>query len=458
MDQITSAQEMMQEMMAKARAAQKIYETFTQEQCDACARAAAKVVYDHAEELAKMAQEETQMGTYEAKLAQNTGGITWMWGHMKGKKSRGLLRYDEENRIYEYARPMGVVGCVAPTTAPVITPAHTALCCFKVGNALIVSPHPKGKKTTAYYCDLVRKALVELGAPADLIQCVAEPTRETRELVMTSVDVIVAVGGANLVKLAYSSGKPSFGVGQGNGQYVIDRGSDLKDTAYKIFEGRVYNNGLPCTSTQFVHAPKEELPALIEEWEKLGGYMVPAEKIDDLRLALFPEGKTSRALVGESAEAIAAAAGIEIPEGTKALGFMADGLAPDDVLRKEKLFVVTGFNGYDTWEEGVAAAEANLQLEGAGHSSAVITTDPEHVKYAAEHISVCRLVVNQITSHSAGGTQRCRYAPTGAVGCGSWGGNSISENLDYHHLMNIVRVAYEMPESVVLSDEEIWAE
>lgn len=451
-------QEMMQEMMQKARAAQKVYETFTQEQCDACARAAARVVYDHAEELAKMAQDETQMGTYEAKLAQNTGGITWMWGHMKGKKSRGLLRYDEANRIYEYARPMGVIGCVAPTTAPVITPAHTALCCFKDGNALIVSPHPKGKKTTAYYVELVREALDKLGAPKDLIQCIAEPTKEARSLVMSSVDVIVAVGGANLVKLAYSSGKPSFGVGQGNGQYVIDRGSDLKDTAYKIFEGRVYNNGLPCTSTQFVHAPKEELDALIEEWKKLGGYMVPADKIDALRLALFPEGKTSRALVGESAINIANAAGIDVPEGTQALGFMADGLASDDVLRKEKLFVVTGFAGYDTWEEGVANAEANLQLEGAGHSSAVISDDPEHVKYAAEHISVCRLVVNQITSHSAGGTQRCRYAPTGAVGCGSWGGNSISENLDYTHLMNIVRVAYEMPEDVVLSNEEIWAE
>lgn len=451
-------QEMMQEMMRKARAAQKLYETFTQEQCDACARAAGRVVYDHAEELAKMAQEETKMGTYEAKLSQNTGGITWMWGHMKGKKTRGLLNYDEENRIYEYGRPMGVIGCVAPTTAPVITPAHTAMCCLKVGNAIIVSPHPKGKKTTAYYCQLLREELVKLGAPADLVQCVAEPTRESRALVMSSVDVIVAVGGANLVQLAYSSGKPSFGVGQGNGQYVIDRGADIEDTAYKIFEGRVYNNGLPCTSTQFVHAPKEELPALIEAWKKLGGFMVAPEQVDALRLALFPDGKTSRLLVGESAEVIAKAAGIEVPEGTKALGFMADDMPADDVLRKEKLFVVTGFQGYDTWEDGVAAAEANLQLEGAGHSSAVITNDPEHVRYAAEHISVCRLVVNQITSHSAGGTQRCRYAPTGAIGCGSWGGNSISENLDYKHLMNIVRVAYEMPESAVLSDEEIWAE
>lgn len=453
-----TAEVMINEMMVKARAAQKIYETFTQEQCDTCARAVARVVYDHAVELADMSQAETQMGTYEAKLAQNTGGITWMWGHMKGKKSRGLLRYDEENRIYEFARPMGVVGCVAPTTAPIITPAHTIMCALKCGDATIVSPHPKGKESTYYYCELAREELVKLGAPADLIQCVKEPTRESRAAVMSAVDIIVAVGGANLVKLAYSSGKPSFGVGQGNGQYVIDRGSDLKDTAYKIFEGRVYNNGLPCTSTQFVHAPKEELPALIEEWKKLGGFMVPAEKIDDLRAVLFPDGKTSRALVGESAQVIAQAAGIEIPEGIQALGFMADGLAADDVLRKEKLFVVTGFNGYDTWEEGVAAAEHNLSLEGAGHSSAVISENMDHIMYAAEHISVCRLVVNQITSHSAGGTQRCRYAPTGAVGCGTWGGNGISENLDYKHLMNITRVAFEMPEDVVLTNDQIWAE
>lgn len=453
-----TAQEQIFLMMEKARVAQKEFETFSQEQCDAVARAAGRVVYDHAVELAEMAQEETQMGTYEAKLAQNTGGISWMWGHLKGKKSRGLLRHDEENRIYEFARPMGVVGCVAPTTAPVVTPAHTAMCAFKCGNAVLVSPHPKGKKTTAYYCELVREAIEKLGAPADLIQCVEEPTRETRALVMESVDIIVAVGGANLVKLAYSSGKPSFGVGQGNGQYVIDRGSDLKDTAYKIFEGRIYNNGLPCTSTQFVHAPKEELGALIEEWKKLGGYMVEAKDVDALRAVLFPDGETSRDLVGASAITIAEVAGLNVPETTKALGFMADGLAADDVLRKEKLFVVTGFNGYDTWEEGVAAAEAHLQLEGAGHSSAVITDDIDKVMYAAEHISVGRLVVNQITSHSAGGTQRCRFAPSGAIGCGTWGGNGISENLDYHHLMNITRVAYEMPESVVKSNDELWAE
>ncbi len=453
-----TAQEMIQEMVRRARAAQRVFETFTQEQCDKVARAAARVVYDHAEELAQMAQEETQMGTYEAKLTQNTSGISWMWGHVKHKKSRGLLRHDEENRIYEFAKPMGVVGCVAPTTAPIITPAHTALCAFKCGNAVLVSPHPKGKKTTYYYCQLVRDAISKLGAPADLIQCVEEPTRETRALVMESVDIIVAVGGENLVKLAYSSGKPSFGVGQGNGQYVVDRCSDHKDTAYKMLEGRIYNNGLPCTSTQFAHLPIGEIDDIIAEWEHLGGFMVAPEQVDSLRAVLFPDGKTSRDLVGAPAEVIAKAAGIDVLAGTKALGFRAEKLPADDVLRKEKLFVVTGFQSYSSWEEGVANAEANLALEGAGHSAAVITESLEHAMYAAEHLSVGRIVVNQISSKSAGGTQRCRFAPTGAVGCGTWGGNGISENLDYHHLMNITRVAYEMPESVVQSDEELWAE
>ena len=454
-----TAQEEMKVLMERARKAQKVFETYSQEEVDKVVRAVGRTIYDHAVELAELTMEETKMGTYDSKLAQNTTGVTWKWGHLKGKKSRGVINYDEENRIYEIAKPIGVIGIVAPVTAPVATPIFVGMDALKCGNAVIVSAHPKGKQCTQRTIDLVRETLEKMGAPVDLFQTVSEPTKESSAALMEAVDVIVAVGGEAVVKIAYSQGKPAFGVGPGNLQFILDKGCDLKDAAYKMIQGRIINGGIPCTSTQFVHAPADEIDAVLENWKSEGGFLVedPAA-IDRLRDVLFPGGITSRELVGRPATEIAEAAGIEVPEGTLVLGVVLDKLGAEDLLCKEKLFPVTCFHTYDTWEEGVANAEINLQNEGAGHSVAVYSDDVDHILYAAERVSVCRVVVKMISSASVGGTQRCRFAPTGAVGCGTWGKNSISENLDYKHLMNVTRVAFEMPESVVLSDEEIWAE
>lgn len=454
-----TVQKEIEELMQRARKAQKIFETYSQEEVDKIVRAIGRTVYDHAVELAELTMEETQMGTLASKISQNTTGVTWKWGHLKGKKSRGLIRHDEENRIYEIAKPMGVIGIVAPVTAPVAAPIFVGMDALKCGNAVIVSAHPKGKLCTKKTIDLVRETLEKLGAPVDLFQTVSEPTRESSAELMKAVDVIVAVGGEAVVKIAYSQGKPAFGVGPGNLQFLLDRGCDLKDAAYKMIQGRIINGGIPCTSTQFVHAPAEEMDAVLENWKAAGGYLVEdPDAIQRLRELLFPDGITNRAVVGRPATEIATAAGIEVPEDTLVLGMIVDKIGADEILAKEKLFPVTAFHSYNTWEEAVANAETNLQNEGAGHSTAIYSDNVDHVLYAAERISVCRIVVKMISSASVGGTQRCRFAPTGAVGCGTWGKNSISENLDYKHLMNITRVAYEMPESVVLSDEEIWAE
>ena len=454
-----TAQEEMQVLMANARAAQKEFEKYSQEEVDKVVRAIGRVIYDHAVELAELTMEETKMGTYESKLAQNTTGITWKWGHLKGKKSRGVINYDEENRIYEIAKPIGVIGIVAPVTAPVATPMFVGMDALKCGNAVIISAHPKGKQCTQRTVDLVRETLEKIGAPKDLFQTVSEPTKESSAALMAAVDVIVAVGGEAVVKIAYSQGKPAYGVGPGNLQFILDRGCDLKDAAFKMIQGRIINGGIPCTSTQFVHAPEDEFEDVLKEWKAAGGFLVEdKDAVDRLRAVLFPNGITSRELVGRPAPEIAAAAGIEVPEDTKVLGVVLNVLGGEDLLCKEKLFPVTAFHTYKTWEEAVANAETNLQNEGAGHSVAVYSDSVENVLYAAERVSVCRVVVKMISSASVGGTQRCRFAPTGAVGCGTWGGNSISENLDYKHLMNVTRVAFEMPERVVLTDEEIWAE
>ena len=452
-------QEKMQIMVDKSRKAQKIFETFSQEQVDKIVRAVARTIYDNAVELAEMTQEETKMGTLEAKLAQNTGGITWMWGHMKGKKSRGILRYDEELSIMEIAKPMGVIACVAPSTAPIVTPAHTIMCALKCGNSCIVSPHPSGKRTSVYAVKLINEAISRLGAPEGLVQVIEEPTRETRALVMQMSDVIVAVGGENLVKLAYSSGRPSFGVGPGNVQAIVDRGEDLADVVNKVIKGKTYNGGVPCTSTQFVHIPREDFDAFVEEFKSQGGFYTDDEEIlEKMRAACFPDGKTNRKLVGVTPQEIAAEAGFDIPADTKIIGLRLDRCGEGELLAKEKLFPVMCLRPYDTWEEAVEVSEANLQYEGKGHSCAFFSHDQKHIEYGAERLSVCRFVVNMITTSSLGGTPRTGFAPTGAVGCGSWGGNSISENMDYFHLMNVSRIAYERPPVVIPSNEEIWAE
>lgn len=448
-----------EEMIVKARIAQKEYEKFDQKQVDKIVKIAARAIYDHGLELAEMTQEETNMGTLDAKIAQNTSGITWMYGHLKGKKSRGILRRDEGLGIIELAKPLGVVACISPVTSAIPGPAHTIMIALKCGNAVVVSPHPAGKKSSAYAVKLMAEAITKAGAPENLIQVLDEPSVEASKLIMGSADVIVAIGGPGLVKSAYSSGKPSFGVGPGNVQALIDEGEDMVDVANKVIRGKTFNFGVPCTSTNFVHVSKKDYPAFMEAFEKLGGYFIDDEEsLDKLREALFPEGETSRPLVGKTPQVIGEHAGVKVPETACVLGLGVKKYGRDELLAKEKLFPVTAIRAYDTWEEAVEVAETNLQYEGKGHSCAFFSHNQKHIEYAAERLSVSRFAVNLVTTESLGGTKKTGLAPTAALGCGSWGGNSISENLDYKHMMNVCRITYERPVADIPGDDEIWAE
>ncbi|WP_053955861.1 aldehyde dehydrogenase family protein [Inediibacterium massiliense] len=452
------ARKYMEELVGKSRAAQIEFENFTQEQVDAIVKAIGRVVYDHAEELAKMAVEETGMGVYEHKVAKNKGKSKTIWNSLKGKKSVGIIGRDPENGIVEVAKPMGVVGAVTPTTNPIVTPMCNSMFAIKGRNSIIIAPHPRAKKCSTYTVQLINEAIKKYNAPQNLIQVIEEPSIEKTNLLMNAVDVVVATGGMGMVKAAYSSGKPSYGVGAGNVQVVVDREMDFDDVATKIITGRTFDNGIICSGEQTVIAHEDDYDGLIEAFKKNGAYYVndPKEK-EAFRNTIFIDGVINKDVVGQSPQKVAELAGINIGEDVKVILIEADGIGHEDVLCKEKMCPVMATFKCKTFEEGIHIAQTNLNLEGKGHSAAIHSNNQEHIDYAGLNLTVSRLVVNQPSSTTAGGSFFNGFAPTTTLGCGSWGNNSISENFTYKHMMNISRIGHYVCDRVVPTDEELWA-
>lgn len=453
------SKEYVAEFIERARAAQAEFETYGQEEVDRAVRAIGKAVFDAAEPLAKLAVEETRMGNYEDKIAKNSGKTKITWARLKGVKSRGIIARHEDEGIIEVAKPMGVIGCIPPTTNPTMTPAHNAMCALKGGNALLISPHPRAKQTGVETVRLMREALEAVGAPADLIQIIPDPTLEISSLVMSMCDCTIATGGPGMVKAVYSSGKPAFGVGAGNVQTIVDTDADLALSAQQIVRSRTYDNGVLCTCEQCVHVQEELYDELVGLLIDEGAFYIHDEEdANALRAALFPDGAINKDAVGASPQYIGSLAGIEVPDSAKLLMVKVDAYGADELLCKEKLCPVMCVTSFKTWEEGVANAKTNLLHEGAGHSAVVRSHTPEHIDYAGEQLPVSRIGVNMIGSSGLGGGFDNGLNPTATLGCGSWGNNSISENLWWHHLVNIARIAMPIPESVVPSDEEVWGE
>ena len=454
-----TANSQIQDLVSRARAAQAIFETFSQEQVDAIVKGIGKYVYDNAEPLARMAVDETGIGVYEDKVLKNKGKARVIWNNLKDKKSRGIIGEDAEANMVFVAKPMGVVGAVTPVTNPVVTPMCNVMFAVKTGNAVIFAPHPKAEKLT----DLLTQKFMEIvkanGGPDDLIQMVRNGTIETTQELMKVVDVVVATGGGAMVKAAYSSGKPSFGVGAGNVPVIVDRDVDLNDAATKIVNGAAFDNGIICSHEQFVLVPEEKYRVALESFEATGKVWFTEDPalVQKLRDVVFPDGRLNKDVVGRSCREIGAMAGIDVPASARIILLPAKGAGNEDVLAKEKLCPVVAILPYKTFQEAVAKAKANLFVEGAGHSAAVHSNDETNIRMAGLELPVSRLVVNQPCSFTAGGSLTNGFAPTTTLGCGSWGGNSISENLDYKHLMNVSRIGKIIVGKKVPTDAEIWA-
>jgi len=417
-----------------------------------------KVVYDNAERLARMAVDETGMGVYEDKTVKNKGKAKTIWNDLKDKKSVGIIHRDEITGIVKIAKPMGIVASITPTTNPIVTPMSNAMFALKGRNSIIISPHPRSKKCSSYTVELINEAIKKFDVPENLIQVIKEPSIELTNKLMQLADVVVATGGSGMVKAAYSSGKPAFGVGPGNVQCIIDRDVEFRDAVVKIIRGRTFDNGIICSGEQSVIIHEDDYDLIIEEFRNNNCYFIQDSKEkESIRKVLFPNGTMNKDVVGQSAHRIGKMAGLPISENTKALLVEADGIGDKDLLCKEKMCPLLTIFKYRTFEEAIEIAQANLELEGKGHTAAIHSTDADHIEYAGKNLTVSRLVVNQPSSTTAGGSFFNGFAPTTTLGCGSWGNNSISENFTYKHMINITCIGYFMKNKTVPSDEEIWA-
>lgn len=443
-------------LLEKARIAQKAYETFSQEQVDAIVKAIAKVIFDNAEYLARLAVDETHMGVYEDKVLKNRGKASIIWHNLRGKKSVGIIDRNEQTGIISIARPVGIVGSVTPVTNPIATPMGNAMFALKGRNAIIVAPHPTAKGCTGKTIELIVEAITPLGAPENLVQIIKEPSMELTKSLMGSADVVVATGGAAMVKAAYGSGKPAYGVGPGNVQVILDRDIDFTEAAKKIITGRKFDNGIICSSEQAVIYHHEDREKVLKALAANGALCIddPAQA-DALRRTLFDGKFMNKHMIGQPIAKIAAAAGIPLPEGTLVIFIPSDG-THEDVLRREKMFpVLAGFE-YSNLPEAIAIANENLYIEGQGHSCAVHSNAQATIETVALGVNTSRVVVNQPSSLSAGGSYFNGFAPTTTLGCGSWGNNSISENLDWKHLINVQRIG--MPiQATIPSYEDLWS-
>lgn len=447
------------QLVAKARVAQATFESFSQEHVDAIVRDFAKYVYDNAEKIAAGAHRETGLGVLEDKIAKAKGKSRVIWNNLKGKKSRGIIGEEPESGLIFVAKPMGVVAAVCPVTNPIVTPMCNGMFALKAGNAVIFAPHPKAEFATRDLTTAYRKILRKHDAPEDLVQMITNGSVQTTQALMQSADVVVATGGGAMVKAAYSSGKPSYGVGAGNVPVVIDRGVDLQDAANKIVSGAEFDNGIICSHEQFVLTPEEQYRDTIEAFLNTGRvwFSEDPEQVERLRNVVFRGGHLNKDVVGKPAPEIAKLGGIEIPPHIRVILLAAKGAGQDDVLAKEKLCPVLAILPYGEFEEALEKAKANLLVEGAGHSAALHSNDEGHIRAMGLALPISRLVVNQASAITAGGSLTNGFAPTTTLGCGSWGGNSISENLDYKHLMNISRIGKPITGKKVPTDDEIWA-
>lgn len=457
---VAEAEAVADKLMENARAAAAVAETLTQEQVDRIVRNIGKVIYDNADMLAAEAVAETKMGIAATKAHLNRMSPTTTWNYLKDKKSVGVLHDDKINRVLTLAKPMGVIGCVTPCTNTA-TPVFNSMIALKGRNVVIIAAHPRAVNNGRHMVQLMRAEIEKLGFPADMIQ-IAEPcSLEMTEAVMKRVDAVVATGGFGMVKAAYSSGKPSFGVGQGNAQCILHPSyTDYETMVGNIMMNRTADNGVPCVGEQTLILPRDRVDAVLAVFRARGAAVIEKpEDVDKIRKGAFVNGEINRAVVGQLPHDAARMMGVDVPEDAKILIVRAgEAYGKDEPLCREMMFPVVRMFVYDRFEDGVEIARANLLNEGAGHSSTVYAEDDAAIEYAANRLPVCRVLVNLPNGAASGMDYNNGLVPTNSIGCGSWGNNSISENLNYNHLMNMTKVAYPLAGFREPTPEEVWGE
>lgn len=453
------ANEKIDALMVKARAAQAQVADFTQEQADDMVRVVAKKCWDDRKRIAQLCVDDTGKGTYEFKLAKMENTVSSVYMYLKGRKSVGLIEHDEKKKLWKYAKPVGVLACITPVTNPAATPIGNGLNVLKTRNAMIVCPHPGARKATGDTVELMRTALREKGYPEDLVQVVPESTVEDAAYLMSVVDLTMATGGPGMVKAAYSSGKPALGVGQGNVQCILDEDyDDIEKMVSAIVPSRMVDFGMPCTGEQTVHCPASKLDALVKAYQDMKCYYIDDDAlIQKMREVLFVNGVINRAVVGQPSHKIAKMAGIDVPEDTTLLLLKVGKCGKEEVLAKEILAPITRVFPYDTFDQAVERARTNMLMEGAGHSSCIWSNNSAHIDLAASRIPAGRVMVNQPATNGSG-RQNNGLGQTVSLGCGYWGGNSVYHNVNYKDMLNYTIVSEILEDRKVLTPAEIMAD
>lgn len=433
------------QMLEKARDAAKELKNFSQERVDKIVEQLALAIYNNAEPISKLAVEETRMGNLEHKILKKKSKSENIWQHLKDVKTVGII--NQEEGLIEIAEPVGIVGSITPVTNPGVTPMSNAMFALKGRNPIIVAPHPSAKKCSKLAVDLMIEYASKVGLPANAIQIIEEPSKEATIELMAKVDYIVATGGGAMVKSAYSSGKPAYGVGPGNVPVLIDKTVDIQSAVQDIITGKVFDYGLICSSEQTVVTTSDIADSVKEEFVKQGAYMLSEEEKANLEAIMYPEGRKmpGKEVIGQSPEQIASLIGVTLPANqNKLLLVPINEIGPNEPFSGEKMSPILALYVTNNNEESIQACVDLLTYQGAGHTAAIHSNDQELIMKFSQTVIASRVVVNQPSSTSAGGSKFNKLDPTTTLSCGSWGNNAYSGNITAKHFINTKRVAFKL--------------
>lgn len=446
----SAAEQIVSDLMRRARAAQKIYARYSQEQLDETVSAAGWAIMEPARNrmLAEIAVLDTGLGNVADKIDKNHRKTLGLLRDLQGAVSTGELAEYPEKGIIEIARPVGVVAAVVPSTNPGATPANNIINALKCGNAIILSPSPKGYSTCAKLLEFIHEEFARTGAPRDLVQMLPNPvTKETSTELMRQADLVVVTGSQNNVRAGYSSGTPALGVGAGNVAVIVDDSADCADAAAKIMRSKTFDNATSCSSENslIIHAAVYDrmLAALARE----GGALLTAAEKAILQKALFPGGRLSPACTAQSVSKICAVAGLTRPELVAARCLMVEesGTGKEHPFSGEKLSPVLTLYRADSFDHAFNIMRGIYDYMGDGHSCGIYSEDEEHIQRLGHEMTVCRVIVKQAHAIANGGSFDNGLPFSLSMGCGTWGGNSFSDNLNYRHFMNVTRIVRAIP-------------
>ena len=442
---IVDSVDALHEALARVRAAQKIFSTYSQEQVDKIFLAAATAADKARISLAKLAVEETGMGIVEDKVIKNHYAAEYIYNAYKETKTCGVIEEDKTFGITKIAEPIGVVAAVIPTTNPTSTAIFKCLISLKTRNAIIISPHPRAKNATIAAAKLILEAAVAAGAPEGIIDWIDVPSLEMTNTVMKEADIILATGGPGMVKAAYSSGKPALGVGAGNVPAIIDESANILLAVNSIIHSKTFDNGMICASEQSVIVHESIYDTVKAEFAARGCYFLNPVETEKVRKTIIINGALNAKIVGQKAVRIAELAGVTVPAGTKILIGEVDSVEITEEFAHEKLSPVLAMYKFKTFEEALDKADKLVEDGGFGHTSSLyinVNTQKEKLDAFTARMRTCRIVINTPSAHGGiGDLYNFKLAPSLTLGCGSWGGNSVSENVGVKHLLNIKTVA-----------------